>query len=108
MNAPRVLPNGVDDPPTSAEVEVESRSPLRGLAVGRAVRGRVGENASLVVGACLAYGFSLGNFEGLLQIAVMVYIWNRERINELFREYVPGKQSVKMTRLDEIMKKAGR
>ena len=63
---------------------------------------------SLVVVACLAYGFSLGNFEGMLQIAVMVYIWNRERINEFFREYVPGRQSVKMTRLDEIMKKAGR
>jgi|HubBroStandDraft_1064217.scaffolds.fasta_scaffold1724610_1 hypothetical protein len=61
----------------------------------------------LVIAACLAYGFSLGLFAGMLQIAVMAYIWNRERINKLFREYSPARPSVKTTRLDEIIHKAG-
>jgi len=37
-------------PPSSADVEVESRSPLRPQGLGAAVRGKVGANASLVSG----------------------------------------------------------
>ncbi|MBS1861653.1 MAG: ABC transporter permease [Actinobacteria bacterium] len=47
------LPNGTEGPPTSAEVEVEARSPLRGMAVGRVVGRRVGANASLVIGLAI-------------------------------------------------------
>ncbi len=46
-------PVELDGPPTTAEVEVESRSPLRAITVGRAVRAEAGANRSLVVGACI-------------------------------------------------------
>jgi hypothetical protein len=62
---------------------------------------RVG--GGLVIVGCLAYGFSVGVFEGMLQIALIIYIWNRALINKLFREYLPSRRNVKMTRLDEII-----
>jgi peptide/nickel transport system permease protein len=46
-------------PPSSAEVEIESRSPLHPLSVGRAVRGRIGGNASLVTGILIVGGLIL-------------------------------------------------
>jgi peptide/nickel transport system permease protein len=42
--------NHAPGPPSSADVEVESRSPLRPAALGRAVSGRLGANPSLVIG----------------------------------------------------------
>ncbi len=45
-----VAPAGPPVPASTAEVGVEQRYPLRGAALGRAVRGRVGANASLVSG----------------------------------------------------------
>lgn len=48
----RAVRGPLDDqvPASTAEVEVESRSPLRGQAFGRAVRGRIGADASLLIG----------------------------------------------------------
>jgi hypothetical protein len=61
----------------------------------------------LVIVACLAYGFSLSFFAGMLQITVIVYIWNRERIGKLLSKYGPNRPCAKMTRLDEIIHEAG-
>jgi peptide/nickel transport system permease protein len=44
---------GEAGPASSAEVEIESRSPLRGAAVGRGVRGMIGANTELVIGSCI-------------------------------------------------------
>lgn len=67
MNALRGVPDRVDGPPSTAEVEVESRSPLRTAAIGRAFRGRIGSNASLILGACIVGALILvGLLAGLL------------------------------------------
>jgi peptide/nickel transport system permease protein len=58
MSAVSGVPSGVDGPPSTAEVEIESRSPLRGMAIGRGVRHAVGANAALVSGGCII-GFLL-------------------------------------------------
>jgi peptide/nickel transport system permease protein len=47
---PQPIGEGAPIPASTAEVGVEQRYPLRGAALGRAVRGRVGANASLVSG----------------------------------------------------------
>jgi len=46
-------------PATTAEIEIESRSPLHPMSVGRAVRGRVGGNAALIIGICIVGGLIL-------------------------------------------------
>jgi hypothetical protein len=61
----------------------------------------------LIIVACLVYGFSLSFFAGTLQISVIAYIWNRERIDKLLSKYGPSRPSAKMTRLDEIIHEAG-
>jgi peptide/nickel transport system permease protein len=45
-----VAPGGPPIPASTAEVGVEQRYPLRGAMVGRAVRGKIGSNASLISG----------------------------------------------------------
>jgi peptide/nickel transport system permease protein len=50
MSALGSMPPELAGPPSTAEVEVESRSPLRFAAVGGAVRGAIGANASLTIG----------------------------------------------------------
>jgi peptide/nickel transport system permease protein len=47
---PQPLGDGPPIPASTAEVGVEQRYPMRGAALGRAVRGKVGLNASLISG----------------------------------------------------------
>jgi len=67
LNSLNPIPGGVDEPATTAEVEIESRTPLRGIGAGRALQGRVGANASLIVGGCIIGALLLvGIFAGVL------------------------------------------
>ena len=58
MSAVGGAPNEVSGPPSTAEVEIESRSPLRSAALGR-VSERFGANATLIVGLCIVGGVAL-------------------------------------------------
>jgi len=58
---------GYTEPTPSADVLVEDRSPLRPMAVGAAVRGRVGANVALSVGLLVVIALALiGAFAGLV------------------------------------------
>lgn len=58
---------GYIEPTPSADVLVEDRSPLRPMAVGAAVRGRVGANVALSVGLFIVIALALiGAFAGLV------------------------------------------
>ncbi|HEY0277139.1 MAG TPA: ABC transporter permease [Solirubrobacterales bacterium] len=52
-------PGGIPGPPSTAEVEMAARSPLRPVAIGAAVRGRIGANAALISGLVIVGGLIL-------------------------------------------------
>lgn len=57
----------VRGPASTAEVEVESRSPLRPNMLGTAAASRMGANASLIVGGCImAFLFLVGILAGVI------------------------------------------
>lgn len=57
----------VPGPASTAEVEVESRSPLRPNLLGREAVGRIGANASLIVGgSIMAFLFLVGILAGVI------------------------------------------
>lgn len=79
MSSSERRPRDVLGPPSTAEVEAESRSPLHPLAIGAAVRGRVGANPALILGLCIVGGVIL---IGLLAPVIAPYSPLKQELNQ--------------------------